>query len=271
MQSIFNHVRCNVHRVQLTSASFLTRGKHLKSPSERLPAFVRYEKPQLPEVNEQSQYDDQEKLRLWKQIRPSELRPPFFEFNQQERAYLGLDTVEDVAYLPEVKRTKPVTAFPDEQPFNEIYANGKDEGNFTGVQNLLTEQPERWFWVERLMPKPLARRLTQEELVDCPSGFVAPPPPSSASSSHVLPYFVARTRNNLLPVYKQVDYQDQLAKTLIRKVTGDIWALEEELRSVVQPLQEERILSSVNESNGEIKFLGSWEKQVADHLIKLGF
>ena len=272
MQSLSRCALWNVHlaRVPLTSGHVLIsscRSKHHRSPAERLPAFLRYQKPQLPDINDQSQYDDEEKLKMWKQIRSCELQPPYFEFTAQERAYLGLENIDQVAYLPEEKPSKPQTAFPDEQPFNEIYADGKNEGNFTDAQNLLKEQPERWFWVERLLPRPLAKRQTRDQLsAKTSSGFISPPP-----TAPELPYFVARTRNNLLPVYKIVEYRDQLAKTVVRKVTGDLWALEEELRSVIQLLQEERILSSVNEGNGEIKFLGSFEKQLSDRLIELGF
>lgn len=270
-------VRAQLCRSSITSAvtNSTIRWKHHKTPAERLPAFVRYEHPEIPAVNEDSKYSEEDKLRLWSEVRPSELRPPFFQFTKEERARLGLEDIENVAYVPGLKRQKTVEVIAGEKPYSEIYSGSEDQGNFTASRNLLHEQPDRWYWVQRLMPSSLHPRQTRPDAENAQrtaAGYVAP-----AAQPPSLPYFVPRTRNNLLPVYKIVEYKDQKAKTVIRNVAGDLWLLERELRSLLEPIHrqqcngQERLLSSVNESNGEIRFMGSFERVVADRLIKLGF
>jgi hypothetical protein len=266
-------MHCFVRHRLCPAAGSLTRtvcrSKHHKTPAERLPAFVRYERAEIPLKDESSSYSDEDKLRLWSQVKPSDLRPPYFAFTKEERARLGLQEMEQVAYVPGIPRPALSTVNPEEQPFNEIYADAVNSDTFTDTRNLLQDQPDRWYWVERLMPSAIHPRQTRaqtEPIQSTDGGFVAPP-----SKSPSLPYFVPRTRNNLLPVYKVVEYKDQKAKTVVRNVTGDLWTLERVLRSILEPLQAERLLSAVNEVTGEIRFMGSYERQVSDHLIKLGF
>lgn len=161
---------------------------------------------------------------------------------------------------------------PDEEPFNAIYADSKSEAakEYTKVRNVTT--PELWKYVEQLArirfaPEP-RRRKANEPITPLPSGFIPPPetPPD-------LPYFVARTRNYILPIYYKLHSDPEMCFTFVNQVTGDLWKLEEDLRLHLENLNENkrRILTSVHETDGRVLFRGKHLHQVADWLHSKGF
>ena len=79
-------------------------------------------------------------------------------------------------------------------PFNEIYEDGVDEGNFTKTISITDKEPLRWYWVERLMPKQILKRDNFEVGKQYASGIKVP----SLNEQPNLPYYVARTRNHFI-------------------------------------------------------------------------
>lgn len=161
---------------------------------------------------------------------------------------------------------------PDEEPFDAIYADSKSEGakEYTNVRSV--KSSELWDYVERLArikiaPQP-RRRKANEPITPMPSGYVPPPetPPD-------LPYFVARTRNHLLPVYYSLHSDPNKCATIVKQVTGDLWKLEEDLRNHLEALNDNkrRILTSVQETDERILFRGRHIHQVVDWLHAQGF
>lgn len=162
---------------------------------------------------------------------------------------------------------------PQEEPFKSIYASSQDEGiesEYTRVKNITT--PELWSYVERLAkiriaPKPVFRK-NDQPIVPTACGYIPPTenPPD-------LPYFVARTRNYVLPVYYRLHEDPQECHTIVRRISGDLWQFEEELRMYLESLSEKkrRILTSVQEPDGCVLFRGKHLSAIVDWLHSKGF
>lgn len=201
-----------------------------------------------------------------------ELASPYEKYSKKEIEEIeSHGTYFDPLFNPLLHEDK-YKVDPEEEPFNAIYADSKSEesNEYTKVRDITT--PELWSYVERLAsikvaPKPKPRKLG-EPIVPLPSGYVPPPeqPPD-------LPYFVARTRNYMLPVYYHLDNDPDECFTQIKQVTGDLWKLEEDLRQHLEGLNEsrKRILTSVREADESIAFRGRYLHQVVSWLQERGF
>lgn len=202
----------------------------------------------------------------------SESSPPYEKYS--EEAIQGIEKFEtyyDPLFNPHLHEEKN-RVNPDEEPFDAIYVDSKSEGSqeYTETRNITT--PQLWEYVERLArikiaPEPI-RRKANEPVYTLPSGLVPPPetPPD-------LPYFVCRTRNYLLPVYYNLDTDPEKCFTLVKQVAGDLWKLEEDLRTHLESLSStsKRILSSVKETDGQVSFRGKHLRPVVDWLHSKGF
>ncbi|XP_001844403.2 probable 39S ribosomal protein L49, mitochondrial [Culex quinquefasciatus] len=111
----------------------------------------------------------------------------------------------------------------------------------------------------RIVPKPLAQ-------ADYPSGWK---PPMAATVDKK--YFVARTKNFMLPVYLRRSFRGQRIVTAVRRIDGDIWLLEAELRYLIEKKLNKQIITRVNEMNGQIEFKGDFVTIVEGFLAEKGF
>lgn len=239
----------------------------LKTPMEKLPKDPRFLTSNQPPLLKKAIYSEDEKLNLWKSLDHFELNPTFAEYSREEQIKMQIGHL-DTVQIDGVTKPKaiPNEIDPNEAPYNEIYADGIDENNYTKVHNLVEEEPQRWYWVERLMPKQIIKRDNFEPGKRYPSGIRVP------AEVPDLPYFVARTRNHLLPVYKLIEREDEeRVKTVIQKVEGDIWELEQEIRTRLEAKTQKRILTAVNEVRGELRFVGNHVFDVVDYLEQMGF
>uniref|UniRef100_A0A6B2EEY0 Large ribosomal subunit protein mL49 n=1 Tax=Phlebotomus kandelakii TaxID=1109342 RepID=A0A6B2EEY0_9DIPT len=128
----------------------------------------------------------------------------------------------------------------------------------------IAKNPPEWKFVERLLgpdavPAPKFR-------TNYPSGW-RPQQPDAASCE----YFIARTRNHMLPVYMVEKFRGSKKVTVVRKIEGNIWKLEEELRAVVEQAAGKKVLSRVNEMSGQIKFTGAFVNVIKDYIQEKGF
>lgn len=202
----------------------------------------------------------------------SEASPPYKKYSNEDIKNIeNFETFYDPLFNPHLHEEKHKVD-PDQEPFNAIYTDSQSEAanEYTKVRNITT--PELWSYVERLAritiaPEP-KRRKDGEPIVPMPSGFVPPPenPPD-------LPYFVPRTRNHILPVYYHMDSVPEKCYTMVKQVTGDLWQLEEDLRTHLQSIghTDEKILSSVHETDARVLFRGKHLHQVVDWLHSQGF
>ncbi|KAL1397078.1 hypothetical protein pipiens_010018 [Culex pipiens pipiens] len=137
-----------------------------------------------------------------------------------------------------------------------------DLGQFPEVE--VVRNPPEWKHVERLLaprivPKPLAQ-------AEYPSGWK---PPAAAAVDQK--YFVARTKNFMLPVYLRRSFRGQRIVTAVRRIDGDIWLLEAELRYLIEKKLNKQIITRVNEMNGQIEFKGDFVTIVESFLAEKGF
>ncbi|KAL2728526.1 hypothetical protein V1478_006158 [Vespula squamosa] len=139
----------------------------------------------------------------------------------------------------------------------------KDPSYYTDYD--ISNDPVEWSYVERLMrykviPQP---KTTDTNL---PSGWK---PAIAKPSDH--PYFIQRTKNHMLPIYLQIKFRGMRKVTQIRKIQGDIWKLEEELKKHIKETTSKTIGSRINEMCGEIKFRGDYVSCVKKWLLAKGF
>ncbi|XP_058821369.1 large ribosomal subunit protein mL49 [Topomyia yanbarensis] len=126
---------------------------------------------------------------------------------------------------------------------------------------VVKNSPE-WKYVERLIaprvvPAPIARS-------SYPSGW------KPASPDPGLKYFVARTKNHMLPVYLRRSYRGQRIITAVRRIDGDIWQLEAELRYLIESKLNKQIVTRVNEMNAQIELKGDFVTIVEQFLLSKG-
>lgn len=91
------------------------------------------------------------------------------------------------------------------------------------------------------------------------------------------PYFIERSKNHMLPVYfkrkMMQEYKDYWMEevTILRRVRGDIWAVYEELKDLIQQERRCSIPCIVRESNSSIYFKGEHVYLIEQWLLKKGF
>ncbi|XP_055692234.1 probable 39S ribosomal protein L49, mitochondrial [Lutzomyia longipalpis] len=128
----------------------------------------------------------------------------------------------------------------------------------------IAKNPPEWKFVERLLgpatvPAPKAQ-------AHYPSGW-RPQQIDAAQRD----YFIARTRNHMIPVYLESKFRGSKKVTVVRKIEGDIWKLEEELRGVIEKAAGRKIISRINEMSGQIEFTGAYVNIITEYLMDKGY
>ncbi|XP_011187216.1 probable 39S ribosomal protein L49, mitochondrial [Zeugodacus cucurbitae] len=130
---------------------------------------------------------------------------------------------------------------------------------------IVRDAPE-WKYVERLLPQKTIPKPVKK--AEYPSGWK----PQTAAALPNLKYFVARTKNHMVPVYLHTTFRGQRRITVIRRIQGDIWELERDLRIVVEKARNGKLCASrVNEMSGQIHFHGDYVDVIREHLKEKGF
>jgi large subunit ribosomal protein L49 len=127
------------------------------------------------------------------------------------------------------------------------------------------KNPPEWKYVEELLghstiPKPTVK-------AEYPSGWCPPDPMRSKQ----LPYHIDRTKNFMLPVYMHVAFRGFKRTTKVRRIEGDIWKLEEDLRRAIEARTGKRSYSRINEMNRTIFFKGDYVTLIEKYLVDKGF
>ncbi|ALC48507.1 mRpL49 [Drosophila busckii] len=125
--------------------------------------------------------------------------------------------------------------------------------------------PPEWKYVERLLPPTLVPAPVAKPAY--PSGWQPATADGTAEG-----YLVARTKNHMVPVYLQTRFRGERRITVVRRIQGNIWALEQELREVVQRARNGKICATrVNELSGQIHIHGDYVDILREHLKSKGF
>lgn len=157
---------------------------------------------------------------------------------------------------------------PEQAPYSYVYKGNPDFGWFTRTESVTENEPERWFWVERLLPKyddsPHLTAIPRE----LPSGYT---PQSFVPPD--LPYFVNRTRNGLYPVYKQVHHSESRGvETVVQNIEGDVWKFEQDLREWLRDKRPDLDYEpGVYEARGKILVKFDCVFEIVDFLRSKGF
>ncbi|XP_051541877.1 mitochondrial ribosomal protein L49 [Myxocyprinus asiaticus] len=128
----------------------------------------------------------------------------------------------------------------------------------------IIESTAEYKFVERLIP-PTRIPTPPKHDGTAPSGWI---PPSDSPPS--LPYMIRRSRMHNVPVYSDIKHGSQHS-TLLRKVEGDIWALNKDVKEFLLGLTGRELPTQVNEVTGTIRIKGQFEKELKDWLLKKGF
>lgn len=128
----------------------------------------------------------------------------------------------------------------------------------------ILESTEDYKFVERLIPP---SRVPDPPKHDgpSPSGWIPP-----ADSPPCLPYMIRRSRMHNIPVYTDLTHGNR-RMTLVRKVEGDIWALEKDVKEYLKELTGKELPTQVNEVTMTLKVKGHFDKELKDWLISKGF
>ncbi|XP_014700354.1 large ribosomal subunit protein mL49 [Equus asinus] len=127
------------------------------------------------------------------------------------------------------------------------------------------ESVDEYQFVERLLPPATIPKPPKHEHYPTASGWQPPrdPPPS-------LPYFVRRSRMHNIPVYTDITHGNR-QMTVIRKVEGDIWALQKDVEDFLRPLLGKTPVTQVNEVTGTLRIKGYFDRQLKAWLLEKGF
>lgn len=127
------------------------------------------------------------------------------------------------------------------------------------------ESVDEYQFVERLLPPTSIPKPAKHEHYPTPSGWQ---PPRDTLPN--LPYSVRRSRMHNLPVYTDITHGNR-QMTVIRKVEGDIWALQKDVEDFLSPLLGKTPITQVNEVTGTLRVKGYFEQQLKAWLLERGF
>ncbi|KAL8183925.1 UNVERIFIED_CONTAM: 54S ribosomal protein L49, mitochondrial [Gekko kuhli] len=129
----------------------------------------------------------------------------------------------------------------------------------------IVESTEEYRFVERLIPPSRVPEPPKHDTYPTPSGWRPPQDPPPA-----LPYFVRRSRMHNIPVYRETTHGCR-KMTLIRKIEGDIWALEKEVKEFLTELSGRTPATQVNEIACFLRIKGYFDEELKEWLMDKGF
>lgn len=128
----------------------------------------------------------------------------------------------------------------------------------------ILESAEEYKFVERLIP-PSRIPAPPKHAGVTPSGWTPP-----ADSPPPLPYMIRRSRMHNIPVYTDLTHGSRRT-TLIRKVEGDMWALEKDVKQYLKEVTGKELPTQVNEVTMTLKVKGHFELELKEWLVSKGF
>ncbi|XP_032533444.1 39S ribosomal protein L49, mitochondrial isoform X4 [Chiroxiphia lanceolata] len=150
-------------------------------------------------------------------------------------------------------------------------------GMLGGVRGLQTpprapheESTAEFVFVERLLPPTRIPDPPPHPKYPTPSGWSPPAGPPRG-----VPYFVRRSRHHNLPVYLGTRKGGNRRVTTLRGASGDLWALERDLRAFLGDLRTflgvPDLQVQVNEVTGTLQLKGHWGAELRAWLLQRGF
>ncbi|XP_066507214.1 mitochondrial ribosomal protein L49 [Hoplias malabaricus] len=146
----------------------------------------------------------------------------------------------------------------------ELRAASRSEHSGAGAGREIQESTEEYKFVERLIPPSRIPPPLKHE-GSAPSGWRPP-----AETQPSLPYMIRRSRMHNIPVYSEIKHGNQKS-TILRKVEGDIWALNTDVREFLTELTAKETVTQVNEVTATIRIKGEFHNELRDWLQSRGF
>uniref|UniRef100_A0A1A9WX34 Large ribosomal subunit protein mL49 n=1 Tax=Glossina brevipalpis TaxID=37001 RepID=A0A1A9WX34_9MUSC len=132
----------------------------------------------------------------------------------------------------------------------------------------IVKNPPEWKYVERVLPKLVIPKPL--ERTEYPSGWK--PPKVGSHNIDQLSYYVARTKNYMLPVYLKTTHRGQRRLTIVRHVQGNLWQLESELRQLVEKERGGKVcVTRVNEMSRQVHIHGDYVDIIREYLKSKGY
>lgn len=128
----------------------------------------------------------------------------------------------------------------------------------------LTKDPEDWKYVERV----LAPLVVPEPQIKS-EYFSGWKPPSDKLPSDK--YFVQRSKNFMIPVYLYISHRGTRRVTKIRKIQGDVFGLERDIKNHLEKVLGQAVATQGNELVGYINIKGDHVNLVKKYLTDKGF
>ncbi|XP_043827748.1 39S ribosomal protein L49, mitochondrial [Dromiciops gliroides] len=129
----------------------------------------------------------------------------------------------------------------------------------------VVESTAEYEFVERLIPPASIPDPPRHQSYPTPSGWQPPRDPRPN-----LPYFIRRSRMHNVPVYTELTHGNR-QMTLIRKVEGDIWALQKDVEAFLASLLGKAPVTQVNEVTRTLRIKGYFDQQLKAWLLEKGF
>ncbi|KAJ9596474.1 hypothetical protein L9F63_012513 [Diploptera punctata] len=133
---------------------------------------------------------------------------------------------------------------------------------YTGVE--VSKLPEEWKYVERLLPKTKVPIPVPKQ--EYPSRWVP-----SRDGAVKMPYFVERTRNHMFPLYVNESHRGRSRTTVVKKVQGNIWLFQEELKKYLEERSGKHMFLRVHEVCQHVYIKGDNGSMVEEWLLEKGF
>lgn len=118
--------------------------------------------------------------------------------------------------------------------------------------------------MQRLLPFDTIPAVTPKE--NYPSGWI--PPKEEAKN---LPYFIARTKNHEVPIYLNITYRGMRKITKVKKIEGDIWLLNEEIKDYLKEKNNRYVETRVHEVGRFIETKGDYVHDLVEWAHSKGF
>ncbi|XP_055487025.1 39S ribosomal protein L49, mitochondrial-like [Leucoraja erinacea] len=159
------------------------------------------------------------------------------------------------------RRLLTVSRLAARPPQNDCSSSSAASTMYPGV----VESTEEFKFVERLIPPASVPVPPKHDRYPTPSGWCPPrdPPPD-------LPYIIRRSRMHNLPVYTDITHGNR-KMTVIRKIEGDIWMLEKDVRDFLTQTWGKTPMTQVNEVTRILRVKGYFDKELKAWLLEKGF
>lgn len=128
----------------------------------------------------------------------------------------------------------------------------------------IVKNPPEWKYVERLLPMETIPAVKPKD--SYPSGWI---PQQEEAINH--PYYIQRTKNHAIPIYLKLSQRGIRKTTLVKKIEGDIWMMNEEIKSFLKQKNNRYVETRVNEVSRVIEAKGDFVNDVIEWALSKGF